>query len=428
LISEDMVHWQELELALESEKGKIDQDGCWSGTCCVDECGIPTIFYTAGDDRQYPNQMVAIAKSDYLKSGDVKLTKWQKQNHPIVKQTQEVGWFGEFRDPFVWKEDHSWYMLIGTGDANNGGGNAVLYTSVDMQDWIYRGFIMNYDFLLCQEVGHVWELPVLLPIRNSENEITKHILCFCSCQIDDDVVETYYFEGHWDKENYQFVPDHVLPKLIDLGYGTFTGGSGFVTIDKRSVFFTIAQGKRHFKEEYCSGWAHNGGLPIELFAHEDGCLGVRPIKELENLRCKKHLDIESVSLHDVNEQLKLIKSNMLELKVTVVLDQSEFGLGVCYDEGKRLHVYYEKQFYKYGVRNELGEIGRYRGEIDMVEVNSNKLTFTLYLDHSMVEVFLNEKKSMTLRQYSNQNNRNLKLFGEANQLIEKIEVWELDAI
>ena len=63
---------------------------------------------------------------------DPKLVSWEKQG---CKVRQQEGWLGEFRDPFVWMENGEYFMLVGTGDENNGGGNAALYVSVVCDNW-----------------------------------------------------------------------------------------------------------------------------------------------------------------------------------------------------------------------------------------------------------------------------------------------------
>ncbi len=124
MVSRDMVHWEDMPLALETGE-TLDPDGCWSGSSLVDKEGRPCIFYTAGNDRCFPNQFVAMAEA--VIDGEKRLPVWKKGDGPAVTQTQ--GWLGEFRDPFVWLEDDTYFMLVGTGDADNGGGNAVLYSS-----------------------------------------------------------------------------------------------------------------------------------------------------------------------------------------------------------------------------------------------------------------------------------------------------------
>lgn len=220
------------------------------------------------------------------------LVHWEDM--PLALEPREEGWLGEFRDPFVWTEGDTYSMLVGSGDENNGGGNALLFTSENLLDWRSHGFLVDYDFEKNPEVGHVWELPVLLPLRDEKMQVVCHILLFCACQIEGDVVETYGFLGKWDPEDRCFRKLQEKPLLLDLGRGTFTGGCGFVTPDGRSVVFTIAQGKRDGEETYRSGWAHNGGLPIEL-SLRNGRLHIQPVRELAFLQKKCLLSLENVS-------------------------------------------------------------------------------------------------------------------------------------
>jgi len=285
---------------------------------------------------------------------------------------------------------------------------------------------MEYDYALCEEVGHIWELPVLLPLRNKHGEIKKYILLLCACQIDNEIVETYYWTGSWDKENFKFIPEHELPKLIDLGKGTFTGASGFVTPDNRSVVFTISQGKRTSKDEYEAGWAHNGGLPVELFLNNDESVGVKPIEELKKVRKSKLVDLENVSLEDANKALDLISGNMFEIQVEASVDY--LGVGVEYGEDKTVEVYYDKKQMVYGAKDNGVEVGRLRGDVDKVDTQEELTSIHFYLDHSMIESYLNERKSMTLRNYTENEKRKLSLHGASAITIDKLEVWELQGV
>jgi len=149
---------------------------------------------------------------------DPLLKKWKK--YPSLIKEQDIGWLGEFRDPFVWIEQDNYFMLVGTGDEHNGGGNAALYVSADGLNWESCGMLVDYDYEINQKCGHVWELPVLLPLRDDSGKIVCHIMMFCACQIEHDIVETYYFLGNWDASKKTFTKwnDHAM--LLDLGYGT----------------------------------------------------------------------------------------------------------------------------------------------------------------------------------------------------------------
>jgi beta-fructofuranosidase len=45
-VSNDLIHWRDLPLALTPTPGGPDERGCWSG-CAVNNNGVPTIIYTA---------------------------------------------------------------------------------------------------------------------------------------------------------------------------------------------------------------------------------------------------------------------------------------------------------------------------------------------------------------------------------------------
>lgn len=418
-ISTDMVHWKDMPLALETEDNHLDPDGCWSGSALVDKEGIPRIFYTAGNHAKFPNQSIALATA--IIEPDKKLEKWEKYPVSIVEQTE--GWLGEFRDPFVWLEDDTYFMLVGTGDADNGGGNAVLYSSEDMINWQTHGFILDYDYEKNKEAGHVWELPVLLPLRAENGEIAAHILLLCACQIEDGNVETYAFVGKWNAAKKKFEKFHERALLLDLGYGTFTGPSGFVTPDNRTVVFTIAQGHRKPDVEFHSGWAHNGGLPMELFIKNQE-LHLRPIREIYGLKKKQILKLENVTVEEANQYLDQIAGNRFWMKVCA---DADYMAVETTDINKKKVVYYDKKNGRLGVMDEKGnQIGKYRGEIDLVDIGEEPVVMEYFLDHSMIEVYLNERKSVTHRNYIEGSDRKIKLAGTIYK-IQNLELWEMDS-
>lgn len=420
MISRDMIHWRDLPLALETQENGPDPDGCWSGSALIDRDGSPRIYYTAGNNRKFPNQAVTMAVPV---PGDRQLKCWHKREQPVQEQTE--GWRGEFRDPFVWLEQRTYYMLVGTGDENNKGGNAVLYSSPDGIAWISHGFLLDYEYEKNREVGHVWELPVLLPLRDEHGTVCCHILLLCACQIENDVVETYYFLGHWDCEGKSFRKFHEKAMLLDLGKGTFTGPSGFVTPDGRSVIFSIAQGKRTHEEEIRAGWAHNGGLPMELFIR-DGKLCVRPVREVMTLKGKKLLELENMTANEANSYLEKLHGNRFLLEL--VTRQENSGIEVCCGK-KKVKMLYCGGKGRFQAEDEAGTIlSKYRGWEDEVHLEDEKgeVRWEYYLDHSMIEACLNERKLMTLRNYVDGVERVLRLTETDGKLL-RLTLWEMES-
>lgn len=417
LVSTDMVHWEDMPPALETGDSALDPDGCWSGSALVDKEGIPRIFYTAGNNQCFPNQFVAMATA--VVDEGRRLPEWRKSEAPVVRQQE--GWLGEFRDPFVWLEGDSYFMLVGSGDANNGGGNAVLYSSEDMQSWKSHGFLLDYDYEKYSELGHVFELPVLLPLRDEGGEVACHIFLMCACQIEGAEVENYAFLGKWEPQERRFHRLHDEPMLLDLGGGVFTGPSGFVTPDGRTVVFTIAQGMRDGRDAFYSGWAHNGGLPVELSIREKK-LHIQPIRELAALGKRRLLSMQDVTLEEANRALADFRGNSFRMKVCA--DAQELAIETAGGTCKRI-ISYDRGSGRFGVADEDGrQLGKYRGGADRIELGEEPVCMEYYLDHSMIEVYLNGRKSITQRNYIQGEERSIQLGGEAVR-IRELALWEM---
>lgn len=432
-VSEDMVHWKDIPMALTPEKDEVDPDGCWSGSACYDENGVPALFFTAGNDNMSPNQMTGLARSTFLEDGDVNLTSWKKHSVPVTIQQEAVGMkMGDFRDPFVWKDGDLWYQLVGTATDTQGGA-AAIYTSNNLTDWKYKGIFYvsqheQYPFL-----GPIWELPVFLPIGQNEKGETKYVFLISPIGQGADV-EVFYWIGAWDRENLRFIPDDDQPKLIDVGDFHFTGPSGFIDPRTgRAIIFTIAQGERTLQEEYYAGWAHNGGLPLELFLRMDGSLGLRPIKELQSLRSTLLIELEDTSLERANECLSFIQDDLLELKIEFEAKSgTELGIAVKRSpEGEEeTYLYVDTLRQVLGVNREkttLDPLARTRGiQEGPIEVKEGSVIFHLFLDRSMIELYVNELKSLTTRSYPTREDAlGLQLRANGKIAIKQLTVWKM---
>lgn len=88
-VSEDLVHWRDLPIALAPEKDQLAPDGIWSGSATYDADGLPVLFFTAGNDSASPNQSVALARSTYSLDKDPELVHWIKHPEPLIVQKKE---------------------------------------------------------------------------------------------------------------------------------------------------------------------------------------------------------------------------------------------------------------------------------------------------------------------------------------------------
>ncbi|MCA0755991.1 GH32 C-terminal domain-containing protein [Paenibacillus sp. N4] len=457
-VSEDLVHWRDLPIALAPEKGAVDPDGVWSGSAAYDEHGVPALFFTAGDDSASPNQRVALARSRFREDGDSELTVWEKHKAPLIVQEKGQGLFGDFRDPFVWKEDGLWYLLIGSG-TDGQGGTVLAYTSANMTDWTYHGPFYVSDASRFPYLGNMWELPVLLPLGKDALGREKHVFLISPLGPGADV-EVFYWIGEFDRGQVRFVPDHEEPQLIDVGDFHFTGPSGMVDPRTgRNIVFTIAQGERTPQLEYDSGWAHNAGLPVSVFLRPDGRLGVEPIAELESLRGERLCSLRDTTVEEANRTLADVRGDMLEIRVEFEAEEPEEldeqdehdehdehdelpqpqpqRLGVWVrqspERDEETLIYYDRRSAELGVNREkttLSKEERSRGvQSGRLDLAGEALRLHIYLDRSMVEAYANGLKSLTTRVYPERTDSlGLRLEGRGAAKIRSLDIWTMNSI
>lgn len=434
-VSEDLVHWRDLPVALAPEKDQLAPDGIWSGSATYDADGLPVLFFTAGNDSASPNQSVALARSTYTRDGDPDLVHWIKHPVPLIVQKKGMGAFGDFRDPFVWKDDDVWFSLVGSGIEGEGGA-ALAFESQDMLNWTYKGPLFQADIQKFPYLGPIWELPVLLPLGSDKQGVDKHLLLVSPVGQGADV-EVFYWIGQLDKQNLSFIPDQEEPQLIDVGDFHFTGPSGMVDPKTgRKIIFTIAQGERTLELEYQSGWAHNAGLPLSVYLREDGRLGIEPIQELQSLRGSKRLSLRDKSLTEANERLRDVQGDMLEIQLEIDPGSAkQFGIKIrrTPDGEEETLLFYDMNQSTFSVDRTKTTLhpGEKCGGIQggNLELLGENLKLHIYLDRSMVEAYANGLKSLTTRVYpSRKDALGLEIWGDGELVVKSLVIWDMQAI
>ncbi|AEG44848.1 GH32 C-terminal domain-containing protein [Isoptericola variabilis] len=455
-VSDDLVHWKDLPVAIAPTE-PVTPDGVWSGSATYDADGTPVLFYTAGNDATFPNQATGLAWP-VKGAEDSLLTEWRLEPEPVTVQspdlTSPVGtpWLGQFRDPFVWKETADdgkpiWYQLVGSGIVDGDtkvGGTALVYSSRDLVNWEYHNPLFVGDALKYPKTGAVWELPVLLPLGTRDG-VQKHIFVvnpWFDGYNENTAKNTYYWVGEWDATNHTFVPDHEEPRLFDYGEH-FTGPSGMVDPAGRSLLFTTTQDGRSEKEHHDAGWAHSMGLPVQLTLTEDGDAGVKPVDELQSLRSERVVNVKNASVATTNRILDAEHQNLtdlLEVKAELHVTPSDrpgaaqtLGLEVRRSGDGR-----ERTVLSIDRARELLALDRNFSSLDpdtrkgthegAYRVGPNgKVSLHVYVDRSVIEAFVDGRKSMTTRIYPTLADAvGLRVLGGANVTVKSLEVWNLD--
>ena len=426
LVSEDMIHWKYVKDAVVPTAG-ICPEGIWTGGACIGPDGTPWLVITAGTTTTtWTGQNVAFAHAK--DPDDPYLVEWVVEDKLVITQPSDnsQGERDQFRDPFVWYDDGTYYMMVSTS-IPGAGGSAVIYTSEDMREWEHRGYLYQCDYNRYPEQGAHWECVVMLPISTKDGSQTKYILFDCpQYTVDGYVVDCYYWIGTFDKTTCRFIADDDQPKLFDLGRGVYTGQNGFCFLTEediaagktdyeqgRTIIYAIAQGKdAGTAQNYTAGWAHNYAIPLELWLSDDGKEVIRePIKEIECLREETlyHYDGAGKTATEISRDISEIRGDLLEIRATIKLDPSNpeyaAGLSVRYNpnvvDGKteRTDIVFSNNGV-YVERNQSSLLD-YVNRQPSYTWNCVKTEYevTILIDRSMLEVHVDGVISFTTRIY-----------------------------
>lgn len=145
--SDDMIHWQHEPIAL-APGDDNDKDGCFSGSA-VDDNGVLSLIYTghvwldgAGNDDAIREVQCLATSRDGIH--------FEKQG---VILTPPEG-IMHFRDPKVWREADTWWMVVGAKDPGNTG-QILLYRGSSLREWTFDRVLAHAD----AGESYMWECP-----------------------------------------------------------------------------------------------------------------------------------------------------------------------------------------------------------------------------------------------------------------------------
>ncbi|WP_197066565.1 glycoside hydrolase family 32 protein [Beduini massiliensis] len=167
-VSKDLVHWEDKGIALYPSKD-FDRNGCFSGSA-IEKDGKMYLYYTAiAYDQLNPDNIHVtgnkiIASQALLISEDgIHFDNDQKQMIIPVFQENQIGHPNNTRDPKVWKDKDTYYMVLGSQyedqTLHEMRGEILIYTSCDGIHWDYQNRLINANF-----DSNMWECPDLFKI------------------------------------------------------------------------------------------------------------------------------------------------------------------------------------------------------------------------------------------------------------------------
>ncbi|WP_322822699.1 glycoside hydrolase family 32 protein [Chloroflexus sp.] len=383
--SHDLIHWQHQPIALSPTPGGADADGCWSG-CAVNDHGTPTLIYTGFRLPEVQQPCLAVSH-DALQT-------WQKWPEPIIAAPPpELDLLG-FRDHAVWQEQGVWHMLIGSGIRGQGG-TVLLYRSPDLRHWEYAGPLLIGDAGRFDPVwtGLFWECPDFFAQGD------QHVLV-CSAW-DQRPYHTIAMIGTYRDGRFVLHTTHKL----DYGDAHFYAPQTMPIRDGRRIMFAWSMEGRSEEAIAAAGWAGVMTLPREVKIAGDGQLVTPPVNEVQQLRQHEIVvpaarvmphDVHWLPVHGAQLEVELILRPPRHGTCTVMLRASPDG-----SEATVLR--YNSQTATLTLdrrRSSLAsDVWRDAHHAPLALHNDEPLALRIFLDASLIEVFANERRSITSRIY-----------------------------
>ncbi len=372
--SRDLVKWEPLPIALWPST-ELGEESIWSGCCTINGNGQPMAFYTSiGIGKNAFDQAV-----QWAAIGDKKLITWKKTPvNPVLSENVNDGTkIYDWRDPFIFHDGKKTFLVAGGHLKKDGDAAVNIYEAQNsaLTKWKYRGVLFEVTNAPTAECPNFFKLG------------DQWVLFFSPYG------RVQYFVGDFDAAACRFTAR--TNGILDYGSSFYAPNTMQVPDGRRLVWGWV--------KDFPGGRGWNGclSLPRQLSLSPDGELLQNPAPQLTKLRCAEmewrdiHLNNDSGAPTGIgidlpfghnNEILWLPQTNTLEIKVEVDLQSAtNFELQV-----------------KNGAHDSIPNLISFSGsEIQVLDTqvplagNDRKLNLHVFIDRSVLEVFVNDKICVT---------------------------------
>ena len=427
-VSRDLLHWKHLPRAITPEFEKE----CYSGMVLVEEDRAIAAYY--GLDT---GVMIAVATDPFL-------VRWEKLNggHPVIPFTlpnNEGGY--EAHDPCLWKNGDTYCLISGKFTVNEHTKTKVrqgfLFESTDLIHWDFRGKFLENDIFA--HPGDDLACPYFLPCGN------RHLL--------------FHFSHHSGPKMLIGDYDRARNRFIATGGRSFTSSASHIGGLLAPSLFPDISGDGSLKlihnvysvQNLPKGYYSNGimSLPrtVRIAADSENDVEIEPAKEVELLRVaesrilKTDIPLRANETYEPEDirgntvellaEFESQSTSLIEIRVMMSDDEKEYSAIRIYRERGFLGFDHSKETRETVVQldtsysSEKG-IMRLPDEQRFLMKPSDKLNLRIFLDHSIIEVFVNGKAALTARVAPTKAGNRITVVSRGKDLLlEKLEAYEL---
>ena len=319
-------------------------------------------------------------------------------------------------------------MIVGSG-LRNLGGAVLLYRSADLEHWDFNAPVFldeqntGFSFLS----GTIWECPQIFQLKG---------IRLMQLSVRDTDQQLYTLAAQIDTSQGRFNFQSV--QKLDYGDASFYAAQSFDYGGGRRILFGWIPEMRSETVQRTAGGAGVLSLPRLLNLSTDRLLEICPAPELVQLRGENfHLH----KPHPLNETpytfIGVSSSSQLEIRTEIFSGQAQsFGMAIAVSDGadEKTLVYFDIEREALVIDTTLSsqsiESGRYVGKIPHQLPADGVLRLHLLLDHSVLEIFNNDRVPFTTRIYpANVHEQKVFWFARGNRKILQIfDVWTMGSI
>jgi len=432
-VSEDLIHWRDLPYAIYPDP----EYASFSGSALVENDRVIVMYH-----GPRVGNMVAV-------SSDPLLLNWEKVTGqaviPMQKPDGPMLPYDVF-DPFIWNKDGMYYSLSAGTRRDGPGGKKVrtnfLFRSEDLGNWEYlHPFVENDRYSL---VGDDGACPYFWPIGD------KHILLLFS-----HISGGKYLLGDYDMNRDKF----IVTAGGDFNFGSYNPGgvhAPSATPDGKGgviVIFNMNPGKP------TEGWDQIMTLPrrLTLLGEDDiDNLGIEPAGNIESLRYAQKsvgamtlpaneevvLDGISGNAMEIVAEIDTREAQVIELDVFRSPDREEVTRILFFRNRGYRHLelgWYRELYHQHSSvitiessrSSLLPDVLSRPPESAPVFITENEsLKLRVFLDRSVVEVFVNGRQCVAQRVYpglKESTGISLRSQGSDSELI-SLDAWQMKSI
>lgn len=407
-VSENLVEWKQLEAPLFPDQA-FDRDGVYSGSAFIENEKM-YLFYTGNVKQE--------GTYDYVYQGREANTIRVTSEDGVHFFTKELLMANEdyplayschIRDPKVWKEGNSYYMIQGgrkkkyeqqeENSQDTDYGTALIFRSDDLLHWNFQK-----DITTQERFGYMWECPDYFILDG------KPVLSVSpqGLEAQEYKYQNVYQSGYFllDKE---LVSKTEPERMVnaekfhewDAGFD-FYAPQTFCDEKGRRILWGwagIPDAEYDNEPTVEKGWQHALTLPREL-TWKEGRILQNPVEEIRKLRKEPIYILESYRTHN----------SVFELAISEIPGACRVTMG---NGAEAVCLSYEAGVLKLKLTDEAGR-GRGERKIFLKELRN----LQIIVDTSMVEIYINDGESvMTSRFYFPDDRRKISVQGAYNRCL-----------